>query len=263
MRPFKIFKSLVGVSVLPLLLFCQTSQGSSNVLWQPNIEAISFKGRDETQFLQVKMENGEAAITRLIRTGENYIGQYMTDEKLNVIGATISFDIKFEEGFVFPKRDHKLPLGIWGGVEGSSCFAGGCHFYKQDGFSVRLIESAGQPFVYVYSLSRPVKENSMAIYGELIGCQCNYSFPIGSWVNVELTVRLNPNINEMDEVELIVDSIPIVQSRKVKLRNSEDWLLRGPMLTDLFGGSVKAVANQSVKSQQVWYKNYKIKRTQR
>lgn len=236
------------------------SEHYNEILWQPPIKTIKFLGKDQNQFrLTYDYDSKEEVIVRNVQKGKNDIAQYKSDEKLNISEATISFNIKFEQEFIFPQRDHKLPLGLWGGTAGSYCISGGCHPQHQDGFSVRLIESAGKPFLYIYSLNREEQINNEKIYGQLIGSNHQYTMATGEWLKIELRVKLNGNNQENDEAELMINSKQIIKTNNIKLRTNPNWLIRGPILTDMFGGTVTSLSNQSAKDQKIWYKNYVIK----
>lgn len=249
---------IAALSALLSSLMVSASEGVSVPLWQPPLAQLTFIGKEQDQFQLEVDESGVAAITRYIRKGPNDIAQYLVNPQLDLQHANIAFDLKLESEFEFPLRDHKLPLGLWGGTNTSSCFSGGCNPKLQDGFSVRLVESAGAPYLYAYSLSRPGADGSAKSYGELIGCNCDFTLPRGRWVSVEISIHLNSDTRAADRISLLVDHSVLINKHPLKLRQDESWLIKGPMLTDMFGGSVFAYSNMSPKAQQVWYKNYRI-----
>lgn len=255
---FYKYLGLILVKISCVFSFVSFSQEVPNA-WQPSLNEIKFKGVDSRQFSIDSKSFDEDAIVRHVLKGENDIGQYIADISLDTLSSSVSFELRFEDGFIFPLRDHKLPLGLWGGESSSSCFSGGCNVDVQDGFSVRLVESNGRPYLYIYSLNRDSKvQKNGKMYGQLIGGDIEYVFPKNKWVSVVITIKLASDISLLDTVELTIDGVSMIKSNTVKLREDQEWLIKGPMLTDLYGGTVSAYSNKSRKAQRLWYKNYTI-----
>jgi hypothetical protein len=57
---------------------------------------------------------------------------------------------------------------------------------------------------------------------------------------------------------LYIDGRRVIHKDGLVWRPSPDWHIRGPMLTDMWGGIVTQAKNMSPKDQKLWYSNYRI-----
>lgn len=187
---------------------------------------------------------------------------------LKAEAARISVEMLLEPDYAFnPQGSAKFPLGLWGGEKG--CLSGGCGASRQTGFSVRLTHRQGgdraAPSLYSYHLNRAGDRSDQA-YGKglpLDGLSgAPVQVPTGRWVRFVLDVVLNHPDREDGWVRalMLVDGRPVAarQTGGLRFRDRADWRIRGPILTDMWGGDIKRPANFPPRTERAWYRGFRI-----
>lgn len=240
-----------------LFFFIYDAYGSGYI-WGPKIEDIVFKGESRASISIDNSYCGSRSIVRSIVKGSNGIAQYKVDLDIGLDEASLSFSVCFQSDFEFPKKNHKLPLGLWGGEAKADCLSGGCPIQMRNGFSVRLVEELGSPSVYIYSLDNDLvgcKEGKR--YGRLYKSDAKISK--GKWIEFKIRVRLNQIGSDDGVVELYMNGANILLVNGLEFRRHPTWVIRGPILTDLFGGDINSLNSISPKKQKVGYRSYLLK----
>ncbi len=226
------------------------------ILWKPNSENLRFKGSSASSIIMALAPDDSPSLKRNVFKGPNDIAQIkLTLFDRNITAARITFDIFLEDGFEFSRGGHKLPLGLWGGSLDSRCLAGGCPPTRQDGFSIRLIENQGLLGLYIYNLNRS-SGSDKKVYGST-HISSTY-IESNRWHKIAIDVFLNsPNRNDGMSYLWLNDKLVLIV-RDLIFRNADDWFIRGPLLTELWGGDIYLWGSQSPKDQSIWFKNYRI-----
>ncbi|GAA5215517.1 polysaccharide lyase [Corallincola platygyrae] len=226
--------------------------------WLPDNNELKFLGAAEDAMSIGIADDGSEAIQRAVVKGPNDIAQvklHLFNKRLDA--ARITFEIFLPHEFGFSVAGHKLPLGFWGGRSDSMCMAGGCPVSQQDGFSVRLTNDAGAVNLYSYHLNRGTQvELSGSQYGKVFHSGVN--LPLGEWVSVSVVVKLNRPGYFNGEIWLYLAGEEVLHQTGLLFRNTWDWWIRGPLLTDLWGGNIYLWGSQSPKDQKMWYRDYTI-----
>jgi len=186
----------------------------------------------------------------LIKKGPNGLFQYKSDLKSQACyrSGRITADFYFPDGFVFSSGVQKLPLGFWGGGEGT-CVSGGCPPDKQDGFSLRLFERGGEAYLYSYDADRRAMAGLEKTYGREI--PAGRQIPKGQWVRLALETQ-----HEQKQIGLYVNGQK-AQSAEVELAKG-NWCIKGPMLTHMWGGDIQDPTQWSVRDQFYLVRNYRM-----
>lgn len=204
------------------------------------------------------------------------------------LAARIVVDLYFADEEGFNRSNAKLPLGIWGGdSDGKFCGTNSCPPVEQTGFSVRLTRTILDkkdweppylhgPRIYSYHLNRPgeakVKEPingqteaKLRLQGD--GIDMNAPLQAGKWYHLVLDVGLNTFDNTQPKADgftnlYLYDSAGTLLGETGKsgliFRNSPDWFIFGPMLTDLWGGPINNKRNIPLADTVAYYEDYEM-----
>ncbi len=214
-------------------------------------ERAQFSGQDRWDWHSI---HGEAVARLTAFEGPNKTVQYkgrQCQARCGSIGE-MKASLFFMDEYEFSAGVHKIPVGLWGGG-GGNCISGGCPVGMRDGFSVRLMEKAGELLIYIYSPSGGGLNIDGKDYGKVI--KSDVYLTVGRWENIHLIVVLdNSELNiSLSLNEELVGSFTLIDPAL------ETWCIKGVMLTEHWGGDDSSAKNWSFREQFLLLKGVSLK----
>lgn len=162
----------------------------------------------------------------------------------------VSASLAFSEHYEFAKNIEKLPVGLYGG-ETAKCISGGCPLENRDGFSVRLIEKAGTPGLYIYDdiagLSSEGTDYGRTIYSPQIAMDTEeHRFTVGVR-EIENRYHATLQLNG----EILIDE-------PMHIKEDKAWCPKGLLMTFMWGGPTNDPIHWSPKEQQILLKDVSV-----
>jgi hypothetical protein len=246
------------------------SLGCYKSIWKPTEQDVAKAFASEKRVHYANAPDGSPAVQFTAMAKQpNEIAQFMSPlPGFKVEAARATVDMYLEKGYEYnPRGGGKFALGLWGGEKG--CLSGGCPPGRQTGFSVRLTHGMGSkqtyPAIYSYNLNRS-DETDDSVYGQkgalLDASGERMRIPTGVWVTYVMDLVLNtPGRSDgWVQIDMSIDGKMVATRTMTDLvfRESPDWFIRGPILTEMWGGDINRSANFPPKTQRSWYRRFEV-----